>query len=58
MAAVRVPALDRIAYCVAMGMEKTCFGLEVMLGDRGLLAYRKALASNSDVMDTARSKRR
>ncbi|MEI8366134.1 MAG: plasmid pRiA4b ORF-3 family protein [Parachlamydiaceae bacterium] len=49
--AVRDPFSDRIAYCVVMGMEKTCFGLEAMLGDRGLLAYRKAIASNPDVMD-------
>ncbi|MFZ2385490.1 MAG: plasmid pRiA4b ORF-3 family protein [Candidatus Omnitrophota bacterium] len=49
--AVRDPLSDRIAYCVAMGMENTCFGLEAMLGDRGILAYRKAISSNPDVMD-------
>ncbi len=49
--AVRDPLSDRTAYCVAMGMEKTCFGLEAMLGDRGLMAYRKAIVSNPDVMD-------
>jgi hypothetical protein len=41
--AVRDPHSERIAYCVAMGMERTCFGLEAMLGDRGLSAYRKMI---------------
>ncbi|MBF0594683.1 MAG: plasmid pRiA4b ORF-3 family protein [Candidatus Omnitrophica bacterium] len=42
--AVRDPLSDRIAYCVVMGMEGTCFGLEAMLGDRGLAAYRKTIS--------------
>ena len=49
--AVRDPLSDRFAYCVAMGMEQTCFGLEAMLGDRGLLAYRKVISSATDSAD-------
>jgi hypothetical protein len=56
--AVRDPLSDRMAYCVAMGMDQTCFGLEAMLGDRGLWAYRRTIVSDPDAenMDALHSK--
>ena len=36
---------ERVAYCVVMGEKGLCFGLEAMLGDRGLSAYCKTVSS-------------
>ena len=42
--AVHDPLSERVAYCVVMGGEGVYFGLEAMLGDRGLSAYRKTIS--------------
>ncbi len=49
--AVRDPQSDRIAYCVVMGSGDMCCGLDAMLGDNGLRAYREAMLEDDQEPD-------
>jgi hypothetical protein len=49
--AVRDPQSERIAYCVVMGAEGICCGLDAMLGDRGLVAYHEAVLNDIEEPD-------
>lgn len=45
--AVHDPHSKRIGYCIVMG-GKICFGLDVMIGDYGLLEYKKTVSGKFD----------
>ena len=46
--AVRDTESERVAYCVVMGGQGLCFGLEAMLGDRGLSTYRETVSGEAE----------
>ena len=46
--AVRDPKSERIAYCIVMGGQGLCFGLEAMLDDRGLSAFRETVSGEAE----------
>ena len=45
--AVHDPHSKRIGYCIVMG-GKICFGIDVMIGDYGLLEYKKTVSGKFD----------
>ncbi len=49
--AVRDPQSEQIAYCVVMGSEGICCGLDAMLGDRGLISYQETVLNDIDEPD-------